>query len=154
MDDIGFWVEIIVRDPNGNPVPNIIPSDIWLISCAPSGELLVCQEAFIADSSTNANGRTTISGRPLKIGGCGEGLAVVVLAQVILENCSTWKCAPIAMRSGDIDADRDIDLVDLSLFAQSFVSGNYDSCCDFNYDGVINLQDFSIFAFHYGHYCL
>jgi hypothetical protein len=152
MDDIGFWVDIVAISSFGYPVSGIIPTDIYMIGCDPSDDIFICQDAIIADSTTNTDGRTTISAKPLRIGGCGEGLAVVVEGQVILENCSTWKCAPISIRSADIDASGEVNLVDFSLFATIFTGSVYDRCCDFNFDGVVSLPDFSLFAFHYGSY--
>jgi plastocyanin len=54
-------------------------------------------------------------------------------------------------KSPDIDGSGQIDLVDISLFAQAFPPNPYDFCVDFNCDGAIGLVDLANFAIHFGH---
>jgi uncharacterized repeat protein (TIGR01451 family) len=53
-------------------------------------------------------------------------------------------------KSPDLDASGLVDLVDLSNFAQVWLTDDY--CSDFNCDGTVSLVDLSIFAQHYNHF--
>src|SRR5512136_1211562 len=61
-----IWVQAIY---NGEPIPGIPASDFWIGSCDPERMLCYCSQAVTADSATNADGRTTISG-PISEGLC------------------------------------------------------------------------------------
>lgn len=161
--DQGWWLEIYLLDVNGIAAPPTIGADFWLVDCDPLNDAALCGGAASsnADSTTNATtGRTTMSLTRLLGGGCVDGIAVVAggfVVQDSLTNCSSDKCAPIWLRSPDIDGSTVVDLVDLSIFAASFPPNPLDSCCDMNIDGAIGLQDLSLFAFHFGppgHTCL
>ena len=154
--DQGWWLEVFMADQNGIPIGNVIAADYWLVDCDPINDAILCAGAASsnADSISNpTNGRTTISQTVMIAGGCADGIAVVTQGFVIadsLTSCTTDKCAPIWLRSPDIDGSLTVDLVDLSIFAASFPPQPYESCCDFNLDGAIGLQDLSLFAFHFG----
>ena len=64
--------------------------------------------------------------------------------------CTTDLCKDIAWRSPDIDGSLEVNLVDLSLFAAGFPPQAYNTCADFDINGIVNLQDLSRFAFHFG----
>jgi hypothetical protein len=54
--------------------------------------------------------------------------------------------------SPDLVVDLVVNVADLSFFAGVYV-GAYNPCCDYNCDGIVNIQDFAIFAVHYQHTC-
>ena len=147
----GNEIVVTVRDFVGQPIPNIPASDFWLFGCSSGLQLCGGGGSIDADSSTNAAGQTTISGR-LAAGGCDTGVMIVVWGVIL--GCPPI-CLSLDVRSPDLDADLDVDLVDFSLFAPSFPSppSPYNSCCDYDCDGDIDLVDFSIFAQHWQHHC-
>ncbi len=150
-----FHIRVEVLDLNYSPFPGIPATDLWLIDCAPPDELILCggSASSNADSSTNGQGITTISTTTLAAGGCANGLAVVAQGFVLLDpatGCTTVMCFPVNVRSPDIDADGEVNLPDLAIFAGSFPPGPYDTCCDFDGSGVVNLRDLSAFAGHFG----
>ena len=51
---------------------------------------------------------------------------------------------------GDGDGDGDVDAQDLADFLNAFQSGTYDSCYDFNRDGVLTVADLGIIQLHLG----
>ncbi|MBU8921378.1 MAG: hypothetical protein KOO63_06115 [Bacteroidales bacterium] len=54
--------------------------------------------------------------------------------------------------SPDITGDLDVNLADVSCFAQDY-AGSYNYRSDFNYDGIINLADVSILSSSVGTSC-
>ena len=81
LDAAGLTISVIAKDLVGFPIPGILPSDIWVEGCN-SSSLAFCglaSMALNADAATDAEGRTTISGR-FPAGGCDSlGVRVVVL---------------------------------------------------------------------------
>ena len=146
----GNEIVVVSRDNTGTPIAGILASDYWLIGVS---DMPLCggSGSIDADSDSDANGRTTISG-VLDAGGCTDEIMVVGLGVVI--GCPSTRLA-ISVRSPDLDADLDVDLIDFSLFAPHFPSppNPYDSCMDYDCDGDIDLVDFSIFAQHWQHRC-
>ena len=57
---------------------------------------------------------------------------------------------PPGQRSPDIDGNCRVDLADVQLFVAAFNTGQA-RCEDYNCDGVLNLQDISVIAQHFGH---
>jgi hypothetical protein len=154
--DATIHVTVIYMD---NPIPNIPAADFWLIACDPADELVLCGgfASCSADGPTDAQGKTTISG-PITAGGCAEGLAVVVQGIVLNDpvSCNSVICLPIKTRSPDLDNNLAVELPDLTLFAQAFYPLPYQTCADFNCDGVVGLVDLALFAVHFkvpGHGC-
>jgi hypothetical protein len=146
----------------GVPIPGIPASDIWLYGCNSDLELCGGANSINADSSTNGDGRTTISGQ-LASGGCDpSGVIVLVQGIVVTDSlCMGPLCLPVAVKSPDITGsgavlDGVVDVVDLAEFAKGYASPPkpYTQCFDFNCDGYVDIVDFSIFAQHYGHACL
>jgi hypothetical protein len=153
----GAIIHIRARDGVGLPIPGIPPQDIWLIGC--NDQLCLCggSGSINADSVTNWDGRTTISG-DMAAGGCDiDGLAVVVQSTVIDDPgtlCTTILCLPYPTVSPDINCDLIVDIIDFSLFAAAYgPPPTYDECLDYNCDGFLDIVDFSLFAQHYLHAC-
>lgn len=153
---VGFLITVCVLQSDGTPIPNIPPSDFWLVDCDPINDAVLCggSASSGADSLTNAAGMTTLGGLgTLTAGGCADGLTLVVQGFAIqdsLTNCTTAVCKPIDVRSPDIDGNLLVNLQDLSIFATSFPPNPLDPCCDFDINGIVNLQDLAKFAFHFG----
>ena len=149
-------ITIVARDPGGAPISGIPPSDIWLIGC--NGLLCLCggSGAINADSATNSNGETTISGE-MAAGGCDfDGFAVVIQGWVLNDPappCVTRLCLPYIVVSPDLNCDLVVDIIDLASFAAKYQVPACDPCIDYNYDGLCDLIDFSLFARHYLHIC-
>ena len=155
----GWWIRICVFEADCTPAPDVPPSDFWLVDCDPLADLVLCagSASSAADSLTNALGYTTMAQSVLSAGGCVEGLAVVVNGFVLLDTltCTVPICHPISVRSPDIDgsggnSDLCVNLVDLAAFAASYPPQAFDTCCDFNCNGIVQLNDLSDFAFHFG----
>jgi hypothetical protein len=146
-------IRIIAKDVIGQPIPGILASDFWLVGC--EEQLCLCggAGAIDADSATNDQGITTISGT-MASGGC-DLIGVFVVVQGIIAGCPP--CLSMTVVSPDLDCDEDVDLVDFALFAPTFNSTSpgppYDPCCDFDCDGDVDLVDFSQFAQHWQHTC-
>lgn len=146
-------INILVKNINGEPVPGVLASDFWLVGC---DDLALCSGSgsIDADSATNNQGMTTISGT-MAAGGCDlNGVHVAIFG--ILAGCPPT-CLNVSVVSPDLDGDGDVDLVDFALFAPVFntVAGNpnYDPCCDYDCEGDVDLVDFSLFAQHWQHTC-
>lgn len=153
--DQGWWIKLWIRDINGIGISGIPATDFWLVDCDPSGDVVLCggRASSNADSATNADGRTTMSLTGLLGGGCADGMQVLAQGVAIedsLTNCTSVVCRPISLRSPDIDGNFEVNLIDLTLFAESYPPYPYDRCCDFDIDGVVNLRDLVTFALHFG----
>ena len=161
LSDIGAVITVTVTDYDGYPIIRVPASDVWLVGCSDGIVLCGGSNAINADSMTNDNGVTTISGR-LAAGGCDSELLVVVMGIVatVPGDPNTPLCLPYYTKSPDITGDggvvdQVVDLIDLAAFAAGFVSPPkpYEACLDLNCDGLVDLIDFSIFAQHYLHQC-
>ena len=153
--DQGFWLNIRVYDAFFDPVQGIPAFDFWLIDCDPNRDLYLCagSNSASADHATSANGVTKMSLTSPAIGGCADGVALVVQGMIVMDSLSgyaTIKCAPIYVRSPDISGDGRVDLVDLAALAEAYTPLPYDDCSDLDINGVVNLQDLALFAFYYG----
>lgn len=167
LDACGSVISIVAKDGTGTPLPGILAADVWLIGWGNGAVLCGGSGSINADSATNANGETTISG-DWAAGGCDTGVQVVVQGTVIADP-NDWNnplCLPVIPVSPDITGPGDppgpphspdlvVDLIDLTEFAGTYTSppNAYDPCKDFNCDGVQDIVDFSIFAQHYLHQC-
>ena len=152
----GWWISLYISVANNNgPAGGVPGQDIWLVGRDPVNNIVLClgSQSSNADAPTDLDGNTTISNSTLAGGGCGNGLAVVIQGWVISDpatGCTTDKILPINVRSPDLDGSMLVDLVDLSMFATHFPPHAYESCSDFNLNGVVDLQDLSRFAAHFG----
>jgi hypothetical protein len=165
LDEVGATISVRVTTLGTTPVPGIPASDIWLEGCGL--QLVLCggSGAIDADSATNADGRTTLSGTLAASGCAPSGLVILVqgvLALDTLDNCNI-DCLDIPTLSPDISVDGGVvdgivELVDFAAFGTHFnteggVDADYDACCDYDCDNYVELVDFSIFGSHWQHSC-
>ena len=153
-----IWVEI--NDDLGVGIEGVPWTDYWMNACDGAQELCLCASPIAADSLTNADGRTTFSGR-FAAGGCilTGGMYVSCQGKTIVgePTCIEPTCIDIVIVSPDINVDCFVNLSDLTFFGQSYNKAEgdagYNPCCDYNDDGVCNLSDFSFLGEHYQHSC-
>ncbi|UCH82578.1 MAG: hypothetical protein JSW50_08810, partial [Candidatus Latescibacterota bacterium] len=93
---------------------------------------------------------------------CLLGVTGDWVISVYYETCPTVPCAVncpqgdadgvigISNKSPDLDGSGLVNLVDLSLFAQVWLTNDY--CADFDCDGAVALVDLSVFAQHFNHF--
>jgi hypothetical protein len=165
----GITVYIEAKDNTGAPLAAAPASDFWFVDCDALECLFLCPFSANADSATNLNGKTTITGS-IRGGGCVSGLAVVAQSLVIKAgNCVDDLCLDISVHTLDITGQTCpdpgsgitgnglVDLGDFSFFAPANGSnpgdGNYEECLDYVPPTTINLSDFSFFGQHLGHVC-
>jgi hypothetical protein len=156
------FIWIIALDGSSNGVPGIPWTDYWLNACDPAQELYLCTQPIQADSLTNANGETTISGR-IAGGGCilTEGIYIAVQGKIIEADpptCIEPLClTDIQIVSPDVNASGTVSLADFQPFVATYNKGEgdtgYNACCDYNDNGSVTLSDFAFFAEHYNHEC-
>ncbi len=152
-----IWVQVI--DIFNNPVGGIPPTDIWFTPCNPNESLVFCQGWRIMDAPTDAMGRTELT-LQLYSGGCAvlDGLQCVVMdpwlgTPIVLQNPP---CDPdIWFKSPDMNADFQVNLSDLAIFAACYLVPLTPPCrcADYNDDGLVNLSDLAWFGGHYLHRC-
>jgi len=154
-----IWVQ--VKDSGDNGISGIPWSDYWLQACDPAEELCLCANPVVADSLTNSNGETTISGR-IAGGGCviSGGLYLAIQGKIVVtvaSGCVTVKCVIIIIVSVDLTADCQVNLSDLGVFGLSYNKqlgdAGFNTCCDYNDDDKCNLSDFAFMGEHYLHSC-
>jgi len=171
LDNIGAVILIQTKDGNGAPVAAIPAFDFWLIGC--TGTICLCGGggSINADSASNVNGLTSISGSyragsdaGVAAGECFDGVQVVAQG-VVIADPADWSqplCLDINVRSPDMNCDlvefgvKSQDLARLSLeYPFPKVGGGtvYDKCADFDCDGVVNIVDLSIFSVYYLTFC-
>ncbi len=68
-------------------------------------------------------------------------------------NCPAGDGGPTGAGAGDkspdLNQDGAVNLSDIVLFQQMFLTTSY--CADFDCDGIVTLTDYVMFALHYGH---
>lgn len=158
-----IWIE--ARDLADNPIPFIPETDYWFNACNSATPLFICPQPMTADSMTGLNGRTTFSTH-LSAGGCAltGGIWISIQGYVIKDPARPWLplCIPVVIKSPDITGagglpDGVVNLSDLIPFGSSYNTSpgqpNFNACCDFNDDDLVNLGDFAYFGQHYQHGC-
>lgn len=158
-DGTNATITVRARDATGAGIPGMLAGDIWLIGCGDSLVLCAGSGSINADSNTNSQGWTTISGAPA-ISGCDlAGISVVIQGVIVADpiNCNNRLCLPLPAVSCDLPRALDgaCDNVDFTDFGFNYQSPPkpYDPCLDFNCDGLVDLPDFTAFGFHYFHQC-
>jgi hypothetical protein len=161
------YIGVCVKDASNQGIPGIPWTDYYMNACDPAQELCICAGGVVADSLTNEDGCTTISGR-IAGGGCvlTDGVYIAVQGKVILDDLGGTDpdclleepiCLDIIIVSPDLTADCQVILGDLGVFGQSYNKcegdAGYNSCCDYNDDTCCNLSDFAFFGEHYQHNC-
>ncbi|MBD3179908.1 MAG: hypothetical protein GF417_10075 [Candidatus Latescibacteria bacterium] len=154
------YISVTVLDREWEGIPGIPWTDYWIGSCDPGNEIMICMDGVVADSLTNQDGETTISGA-IAGSGCAVSGGVYLKIQniIIMEQpaCTEPACIAIEIRSPDYVPDGMVDLSDLSAFSSSFGhcwgEEGYIECFDFHNDDCINLSDFAKFACHWRHRC-
>lgn len=164
LSDIGATISIVAKDGTGTALGAIPASDFWLLGCTDGLVLCGGGGSINADSASNSNGETTMSG-DMAGSGCDLSGVVVVIQGVIVQEppgCDPL-CLPITTMSPDITGDGGVidgfvELADFSAYGlvhnhESDPEKDYDACFDYNCDGVVDLIDFSIFGQHWEHNC-
>ena len=153
------YIRVIARDSGGNGIPGIPWTDYWIQACDAGEELCLCAQPIVADSLTNENGETTISGR-IAGGGCAlNGVYIAIQGRTIVESpsCVDPVCLNMVIVSPDLNADCYVNLSDFGIFATSYNTtqgdSDFDTCCDYNDDNICDLSDFGFFGEHYQHQC-
>jgi hypothetical protein len=154
------YIAIVVKDASDNGIAGIPWTDYWMGACDPGGEICLCCDGVVADSLTNGDGETTISGF-IGGGGCvlSGGVYMSIQNQQILEapGCTDPVCLDIEIRSPDYICSGVVDLSDFTAFIASWNEcvgdANYNECFDFVDNGCVDMSDFSAFAPHWQHEC-
>jgi len=131
---------------------------MWLVGAHDGLSLCGGSAATHADAATDSQGRTTFSGA-LAVGGCDDGLLVVVQACVLKDvNTGSPFIVPISVRSVDLypqpgsytpGGDGVVSLSDWSLFINLYQNGNYDKCADLDGIGGESIGDLTFMQAHY-----
>ncbi|MCP4573454.1 MAG: hypothetical protein GY838_13945 [bacterium] len=139
-------VYVTVIHPYSGVLIGYPAEDMWLEGAA--GGLVPCSGHIIADSPSDAEGRTSFSHAPAVGGWTEEGL-------LLMFNGDAWigPVLPIRINSPDINADGLVNLSDSGFFATDLFIGPYDYRSDFNGDGSINLSDAGIIMGATGRNC-
>lgn len=156
LKDSGFWFGVTVNDGSvpAQPIADIPGTDFWLIDCDPLKDMALCAGSASsgADSATNSLGQTTISNTTLRVGGCVDGLSVVVQGYVLgpaPAPCGPY-CFIVKVRSCDMTNDLLINVADLGMFSTFYPPNVFNTCADFDGNLLVNIQDLARLAFHYG----
>ncbi len=139
-------VVYLLSNCDAQPVVGIPAEDMWL-EAVDHGLVLCANVGAIADTDTDASGRTTWSSALQGGGSSAAGLRIVVSGDVV-----PFDPIPIAINSPDMNGDRSVNLSDTIPFATAFY-GPYDLAADFHYDGRVNLSDVVIMAASLGVSC-
>jgi len=163
--DTGGYIAIVVKDGSDAGIAGIPWTDYWMGACDPAYEISLCPGGLVADSLTNSDGETTISGF-IGGGGCilSGGVYMAVQNKTILDetgdpNCTLGNpiCLSIEVRSPDYITDGMVDLSDFTAFVSSWNvcagAGSYNECFDFISNDCVDLSDFTAFAGHWQHEC-
>lgn len=156
----GGYIAIVAQDGSGNGVAGIPWTDYWMGACDPTYEMCLCCDGIVADSLTNSDGETTISGF-IGGGGCvlSGGVYVAIQNKQILAQpgCTEAICLDIEIRSPDKVCDGLVDISDFGKFGLTWGActgdSNYEECFDFIDNGCVDLSDFGKFGLHWNHEC-
>lgn len=145
LEALGLVITVTVLGCDGIPLSGYPADEIRLEAF--SGSVDFCGNA-VADHATDGQGQTTFSGA-LAGGGWSQGDLYVTVGSM-----RQVPALPLAVNSPDINGDLRVDLIDVSEFAADFLDEAYQFRSDFTHDGVENLADIGILAWHLGEGCL
>jgi len=150
LEEQGVEIQLWLRDTNLGPIADYPAEDIWLEPAV--GDLSWCSGGNIADAATAADGYTTF-GRALAGGGWEEsGLFVRAGGEILPQTPQgADHLLDLRVNSPDINGDLQVDLGDISLFAEDLASYHFRS--DYDHDGQVNLSDITILASWIGDRC-
>lgn len=157
LESIGATIHITILWCNlAEPLPGMPPQDFW-IQTLPVSDIRFCggygAGASIADTPTDINGQTTISGSVAASGYFDDPLYVFAGGVLLNSDASCDNPLPLVLVSPDINADHIVDLVDFSMFGPVFTAGGTDPRMDYNGDAQVDVIDFSLFGQHFLHTC-
>lgn len=140
-------ITVFVRDGNDDPVYLYPAEDIWLADeCC----LVICPAGTIADSPTDTDGVTTITGPFLAGGSTQEDVGGAMV--LINGDALPQPAFEITFNSADIDGDLAVNITDIVYFVDDYLV-EYRYRSDFHWDGVINLSDLVLLAEGLGAHC-
>lgn len=156
----GGYIAIVAQDGSGNGIAGIPWTDYWMGACDPTYEIGLCCDGVVADSLTNSDGETTISGF-IGGGGCvlSGGVYMAIQNKQILAQpgCTDPICLDIEVRSPDYIISGTVDLSDLAAFGSSWAlcsaESGYNECFDFVDNDCVDLSDLAAFGAHWQHEC-
>jgi len=119
LADAGATITVTVLDANGLPCVGYPKENIWVSSIVPD-ELELCPGANMADTDTDANGVTTISGTIVGGGYTQNGLYVHIDGEPI-----SGSPLSINVNSVDITGDLYIDLCEMIILNEDYGTSNY-----------------------------
>lgn len=134
-------VTVTVLNCFGVPIPGM---EVTVYPDPDATGFCFCPGEETKQDTSDVNGMLTVEFS--RFGGCGS-LRWCAEAQGV----NIFPSIPIEIASPDIDGSCEIDLFDFVRFATKY-SGQ-DPCCDYNFDGGVNLTDFISFSEHYSHTC-
>lgn len=157
LASIGATITVTLKSCSGLPIPNVHQDDFWIIGTGNLGsdyELCGGSQSIDADGQTDANGQTTISGSIAAGGYFGTGAYAVAQGVPIEWSDPCNNPLSLVIVSPDINADLVVDLVDLSLLADAYLtSGGVDPRMDFNGDDAVDVIELALMSQHYLHVC-
>lgn len=127
-------------------VANFPVEDLWLETVG--GGVVFCRGGSIADDPSDLDGNTKWS-LPLRGGGWDEGASRVVVNGMPL---GSSEGLTLNFNSPDLNGDGQVNLMDVTEFAQDYFSG-YTFRSDLFRDGVPNLSDLGSLAEFMGKSC-
>ena len=148
LADEGLTVQVTIVDTGGMPVPSFPFMDLWLDDSG-TGDISLCPNGCVADTDTDANGRTTISRAACGGGWTVSGLRVWIAGDPIMGT----PALDINVNSPDLNGDLVVDILDLANFAIDYADPTYNFRSDMTCDGIENIADIGEFAMHYGETC-
>jgi hypothetical protein len=136
--DVDATIDLTLNDGLGLPI-NLFPfEDMWLESS--DGGLVACTGGTTADASTDALGATQWQ-NPLAAGGSTSSTADLTVVMINGAALTSNAGLPIAHNSADINADGQVNLSDVQLFAADFYAVGYNFKSDLAFDAQVNLSD-------------
>ncbi len=148
--EIDATITIELIDAYGDPIAGYPAEDVWLETTL--GSMSQCPAGTIADDPSDINGQLFMTGA-LYAGGCSDRQSGEEIS-VLVNGAPIWGHEmDILVNSPDLNADLVVDLSDVVLFSQTYLSGVYDYAADLHFDGIISLSDIVVFAQHLNTVC-